>query len=367
MHPKSAMPSSVLSAPAEEEADPRDRRGRRHRLGCIVLICLCAVLAGARSLTAIGQWATNAPQHTLARLGARLTCPELGVRTAPSAATIRRVLTSLDPAALTRMATAADLAVLIIDGKSVRGSRTRGHQAVHLLAAMTPTGQVAAQIRVADKTSEIPALKEVLDGFDIEGSVISADALRTQTDTAQHLVDERKAHYLLTVKRNQPALFGQVKALPWAQVPTLFTETEGGHGRHERRTVKVLTAPRIAFPHAAQVLRVHRWVKELATGRVRRTYAYVLTSLPAERADADRLAGLARGHWRIEALHHVRDVSFGEDASRVRTGHGPQNMAMLRNLAIPLLTELGHTSVPEAVRWVSYEAFTRPLELLQVP
>lgn len=367
MRSQSAMPSSALSAPAEEEADPRDRRGRRHRLGCIVLICLCAVLCGARSLTAIGQWAHNAPQHTLARLGARTTCPELGMRTAPSAATIRRVLTSLDPATLNRMTTAADLAVLIIDGKSVRGSRTRRSQAVHLLAAMTPTGQVAAQIRVADKTSEIGALQDVLAGLDIEGSVVSADALHTQTDTAQHLVKERKAHYLLTVKRNQPTLFNQVKALPWAHAPALFTETSRGHGRHERRTVKVLTAPRIAFPYACQVLRVHRWVKEVATGRVRRTYAYVITSLPAEQAGAARLAGLVRGHWRIEALHHVRDVSFGEDSSRVRTGHGPQNMAMLRNLTIPLLTELGMTSIPEAVRWVSYETFTRPLELLQIP
>lgn len=146
----------------------------------------------------------------------------------------------------------------------------------------------------------------------------------------------------MPVKRNQPTLFGQVKALPWPQAPTLFTETGRGHGRTERRTVKVLTAPRIAFPHAAQVLRVHRWVKEVATGRVRRTYAYVITSLTAERADAARLAGLVRGHWRIKALHHARDVSFGEDASRVRTGHGPQNMAMLHNLVIPLLTELGH-------------------------
>lgn len=126
----------------------------------------------------------------------------------------------------------------------------------------------------------------------------------------------------------------------------------------------MLTAPRIAFPHARQVLRVHRWVKEEATAKVRRTYAYVITRLPAERADAARLAGLVRGHWRIEALHHVRDVSFGEDASRVRTGHGPQNMAMLRNLVIPLLAELGHTSIPEAVRWVPYEAFSRPLGLL---
>ena len=238
---------------------------------------------------------------------------------------------------------------------------------MHLLAAMTPTGHVAAQIRVANKTSEIPALKDLLADLDIEGSVVSADALHTQTETAHHLVTERKAHYVLTAKRNQPTLFAQVKALPWAQAPTLFTETERGHGRAETRTVKVLTAPRIAFPHARQVLRVHRWVKELATGKVRRTYAYVVTSLSVEQVGAQRLAGLVRGHWRIEALHHVRDVSFSEDASRVRTGQGPQNMAMLRNLAIPLLTELGMTSIPEAIRWVSYEAFIRPLELLRIP
>lgn len=111
---------------------------------------------------------------------------------------------------------------------------------------------------------------------------------------------------------------------------------------------------------------MHRWVKEVATGKVRRTYAYLITSLPAQQAGAARLAGLVRGHWRIEALHHVRDASFGEDASRVRTGHGAQNMAMLRNLAIPLLSELGMSSIPEVVRWVSYETFTRPLELLQI-
>lgn len=367
MRSQSATPSPALCAPTSEEADPRHRRGRRHQLGCIVLIALCAVLAGARSLTAIGQWAANAPQHTLARLGARTTCPALGIRRPPSPATIRRVLTGLDPGALTRMITAADLAVLVVDGKCVRGSRTRRDKAVHLLAAMTPAGHVAAQVRVADKTSQIDALAGLLQGLDIEGSVISADALHTQTDTAKHLVAERKAHYVLTAKANQPTLFAQVKALPWGQAPTLFSTSERGHGRCETRTVKVLTAPKIAFPYAKQVLRVHRWVKDLATGRVRRTYAYVVTSLSAEQAGPERLAGLVRGHWRIEALHHVRDVSFGEDASRVRTGHGPQNMAMLRNLAIPLLAGLGMSSIPEAVRWVSYEAFTRPLGLLRIP
>lgn len=92
---------------------------------------------------------------------------------------------------------------------------------------------------------------------------------------------------------------------------------------------------------------MHRWVREVGTGKVTRTYAYLVTSLPAERIGAAALAGLVRSHWRIEARHHVRDVSFGEYASRVRTGNGPQ-------------------SIPEAYRWVGYDCFTRPLDLLGV-
>ncbi len=107
-------------APAGWGCDPRDRRGRRHPLGCILLSALCAVVAGARCLEAVGQWATNAPQPTPTRLGARTTSPALGLRQAPSPATIRRVLTALDPAVLLRHSAVEDAAVLIVDGKSLR-------------------------------------------------------------------------------------------------------------------------------------------------------------------------------------------------------------------------------------------------------
>ncbi|CAM3803565.1 ISAs1 family transposase [Nocardiopsis rhodophaea] len=277
------------------------------------------------------------------------------------------MLTSAEPALLCSLNTAGDLAVLIVDGNAARGSRTPTTQAAHLLAAMTPAGHVAVQVRVADKASEIAALKDALAGVGITGCLVSADALHTQADTEKYLAGERRAHYLFTVKANQPTLFAQVKALPWAQAPVLHTEGDRGHGRAEVRTTKVLTATGIAFPHAVQALRVHRWVREAATGKVTRTYAYLVTSLSAEQAGAHRLARLVRCHWRIEALHHIRDVSFGEDTSRVRTGHGPLNMAMLRNLAIPILAGLGHASIPEAYRWVGYECFTRPLDLLGLP
>ncbi|TQN33210.1 DDE family transposase [Haloactinospora alba] len=365
------MPSSALAASATpilpaEDSDPRDRRGRRHPLSCVILTGLCAVLAGARCLAAIGQWAANAPQHTLARLGARITDPALGTRQAPSPATIRRVLTALDPQTLTRLHTAEEIAVLVMDGKSLRGSATRTAAAAHLLQAMTPAGRTVAQVRVDDKASEMAAVADLLADVDITGCVISADALHTQLGTARWLV-ARGAEYLLTVKANQPTLLSQAKALPWAQAPVLEAAREHAHGRVEVRTAKVLTAPRIAFPHARQVMRIHRWVRESCTGRVRRSYAYLVTSLPAESVTAAELASLVRGHWGIEARHHIRDVSLGEDASRVRTGNAPQNMALLRDVAIGVLAGLGFASIPAAYRWVSYECFTRPLDLLRLP
>ncbi|WP_051415634.1 phytanoyl-CoA dioxygenase family protein [Nocardiopsis sp. CNT312] len=155
-----------------------------------------------------------------------------------------------------------------------------------------------------------------------EGALCVLPGSHTRTDTAKHLVAERKAPCVLTAKANQPTLFAQVKALPWVQEPTLFPTAERGHVRYETKAVRVLTTPKTAFAYTKKVLRAHRWVKDLATGRVRRTYAYVVTSLSAAQAGPERLAGLVRGHGRIEALHHVWDVSLGEDASRVRAGDG---------------------------------------------
>lgn len=166
-------------------------------------------------------------------------------------------------------------------------------------------------------------------------------------------------------RQDQPlTLFKQVKELPWAQAPLLFTKTSRAHGREERRTVKVLSAPGVAFAHAKQVLRVTGGSKSALRERcgapTPTCSPTLLLSRPTPTASGSGAGPLAdRG-----AAHHVRDLSFGEDASRVRSGHGAQNMAMLRNLAIPLLARLEWSSVPAAVRWVPYEALTRPLDLI---
>jgi len=197
-----------------------------------------------------------------------------------------------------------------------------------------------------------------------EWTVVTADALHTQRATARYLTEQCGADYILTVKRNQPSLFDQVKRLPWAQAPTGDTDRHRAHGRAETRTVKALSIEGLGFPYAAQAVRIRRHVTDLRTGKVSWTCAYAVTSLGAEQAGAARLGALVRGHWAIEVLHHVRDTTFAEDACKVRSGHGPANLATLRSLAALLLSALGRPTIPDAIRWVSYACFTRPLDLI---
>ncbi|WP_324603877.1 MULTISPECIES: ISAs1 family transposase [unclassified Streptomyces] len=184
-------------------ADPRSRRGKRHPFVAVLLVACSAVTAGAQSFAAIGQWAKNAPQDVLTLLGAR-TATALGVRVAPSAATIRRVILHTCPGGL------ADLLgcepdgsqTVAVDGKSARGSRHGTTPAAHLLAAMTGGGQSVTRLRVPDKTNEITCFAALLKPFDLTGTTVTADALHTQRDHARFLVEGKKAHYAFTVKKN---------------------------------------------------------------------------------------------------------------------------------------------------------------------
>jgi predicted transposase YbfD/YdcC len=167
-------------------------------------------------------------------------------------------------------------------------------------------------------------------------------------------VTSKQAHYLFCVKANQPTLLARCARLPWHHVPVLDRTRDRGHGRIELRTLKAVTVHHFEFPHTAQVLQVTRKTRDLRDGNVRRwrtVVVYAITSLAFAQASPARLADLLRGHWAIEnGLHYVRDVTFAEDASRVRTGTAPQVMACLRNLIIGVLCRAGPVNLAAALR-----------------
>ena len=309
-------------------ADPRHRRGVRHRLAVILGLAVCAVLAGARSFSAIAEWAADADQDTLRALGVN--------GAVPSESTVRRVLQRLDADAFDHLAGAwaqrrttpgpGGRRVIAVDGKTLRGSGQGDQDSRHLLAAFDHAhGVVLGQVDVAAKTNEIPMFSTLLDRAGIGDAVITADALHAQRSHAGYLAG-RGAHYLLIVKRNQPGLHAQLTALPWRDVPVAYTKAERGHGRTERRTLKITAvAAGLAFPRAAQAIRITR--RRKVKGKWSAETCYAVTSLTVTQASPAQLAAIIRGHWGIEdRLHWVRDMDFDEDRSQVRTASGPRIM-----------------------------------------
>jgi predicted transposase YbfD/YdcC len=363
--------------------DPRCRRGVRHRLVAVLAVAVCAVLAGARSFTAIGEWAADAPPGVLAALGVR--ADPWRVLRPPDEATVRRVLTDIDGDALDaaiggwlRRLTPPPPAPVVepptprqawpavaVDGKTLCGSGPQGEQ-VHLLAVMDHASRaVLGQVQVDGKSNEITAFRPLLDPVDLTRHVVTADAMHTQREHVDYLVTVKHAAYICVVKRNQPNLHKQLKALPWRQIPAAGHTREQGHGRDEIRRLQAITVAGLPFPHAVQAIRVTRRTKPLGSKRWRTVTVYAVTNLTGLQASPEHLAGYIRGHWSIETLHHIRDVTYAEDASQVRTGNAPRTMASLRNLAIGILRHRGWTNTAQALRHHARDPW-RPLTALGI-
>ena len=344
--------------------DPRDPRGVRHPLGVILAVGVGAVLAGARSFAAIGEWAADQSGEVIAALGG-------GGANRPTESTIRRAFTRLDADVLdrvlgvfmwTRTAVVAGRRVIALDGKTVRGARSAQTVAPHLVAAFDHTsGAVLGQVAVAAKSNEIPAVRDLLACFDLAGAVVTVDAMHTQSDTATAITGAG-GDYVFTVKKNQPGLYAASKNLPWKDVPGHRVSTTG-HGRRVTRTIKVVDAPtRVDFPGAVQVAQVRRTVTRGGTKTVE--VVYLITSADHHAAPPATLADWVQGHWGIEnQLHWVRDVTYDEDRSQVRTGNAPRVMASVRNTAISLLRLDGWTNIAEATRHHARDP-ERPVTLL---
>jgi predicted transposase YbfD/YdcC len=343
--------------------DPRHPRGVRHKLAAILAVGLAAVLSGSRSFAAIGEWAADVGPGVLSDLGV--------VGRAPSEATIRRAFTAIDGDRLdkligawmrTRVGLLAGRHVIAIDGKTVRGAKAAGSIAPHLVAALDHTvGVVLGQVQVALKSNEIPALRTLLDAFDLVNRVITADAMHTQTATATYIVG-RGGQYVFTVKANQPNLYRRCKALPWGKLRAT-SSVDRTHGRRVRRTIKVAAAPEILdFPHAVQVAQLRR--TRTINGQKSVELVYIITSMTTVEATPTQIATWVQGHWGIEnKLHWVRDVVYDEDHSTVRTANAPRVMATLRSTAISLIRLTGTNAIAKTTRHHARDP-ARPAKLL---
>jgi len=387
---------SALVARLSKVPDLRRRRGRRHPLVVVLALAACATLVvGGDSVTAIWQWAARASQDKLGRLKARRN-PLTGRFLVPSERTFRRVLANLDAAALDAAigGWAADVArgavpapvvpatpgppergqrrtvqrtiehpapdgllpAAAVDGKALRGARTPEGGRVFLVAAIDHTsGAVLGQRQVGDKRGEGAAARDLLTGLRTPAMVWTLDALHTTKATARLITKDLHGHYILIVKGNQPIARAAAAALlsgpdtDW--VATTAVEDDRGHGRVERRTIRVAPADDALFPGAVQAFRLRRDTGGLDGVWTGKEIVYGITSLPADLAGPAQLNHYERRHWVVEdRLHWVRDVSFREDASQMRTGTAPRALAAFRNLAISALRLAGRANIAHARR-----------------
>jgi len=345
----------------ESLVDPRGRQGQEHTFLSIVLIAILATIGGANGWEDIELYGESHQDWLETFLDLRN-----GV---PHADTYRRVFERINPEALqqcflgwvNQVVESTGAQVIPIDGKTVKGSydREKKQSALHLVSAWASEHRMMlAQVKVDSKSNEITAIPALLKLLDITGCIITIDAMGTQTAIAQQIVDQQ-ADYVLSLKANHPTLYAQVQAWFEAAQATDFAgiefsydqRVESGHHRREHRQIWVVPAtaiPELYQPTAwaglqslVMVIRVrHLWNKTT------REVQFYLTSLSC---NALKIAQAIRTHWGIEnQLHWVLDVTFGEDASRIRTGHSPENFALMRRMAISLLNQ--ETSTQRSLR-----------------
>jgi predicted transposase YbfD/YdcC len=199
------------------------------------------------------------------------------------------------------------------------------------------------------------AARDLLTGLNVPGMVWTLDALHTTKATARLITGELHGHYVLIIKGNQPIARATAAVLlagpdtDWAE--TMAVEDDRGHGRVERRTIRVAPADHTLFPAAAQAFRLRRDVGGLDGVWDHKEIVYGITSLPADLAGPTHLNHYERRHWVVEnRLHWVRDVTFHEDHSQLRTGTAPRALATFRNLAVSAIRLAGRANIAHARR-----------------
>jgi len=353
------------------------------------------LVAGNDSVTAIRQWSARAPQDVLHRLGARY-YPWRGRYVVPSERTFRRVLSALDgdaldaatcgyatdvvrghaPApviptaedepvereqrraatrAITHPRPAGLLSAAAIDGKLLHGTRTATGQ-VFLVAAVThDRAVVLGQRQVPDKRGESTVIADLLTPLDVAGMMLTLDALHTTKKTARLITGPLNAHYTLILKGNQPLALQAAQALLSGTdtefIDSMDVDEDRGHGRTERRTLRVAPCDDTVIPGARQVFRLRRDTGGLDGVRTSKEIIHGIVSVDADQAGPEHLNHYARGHWAVEnRLHWTRDVTFHEDDSQLRTGTAPRAIANCRNLSLNTCRLAGRANIAYARR-----------------
>lgn len=210
------------------------------------------------------------------------------------------------------------------------------------------------------RTNEIKMAIPLLEAIDIKGREITADALLTQRALARYLVKERQAHYHFTVKKNQPGLLEDITFFfQDRQEPDFVEYTPPDHGRIETRKIWTTTELNtyLNFPYVGQAFVIERESIQKKTGQYTCEIAYGLTSRTPELADPQRVLRSNRGHWCIEnSCHYILDWNYDEDRSRIRKGHGPENISRLRRFAIGVIKSKGARSVAQKMRELTRNA-----------
>jgi predicted transposase YbfD/YdcC len=353
---EAAMPKKPLEAIEEhfsKVTDPRVDRTKEHQLMDMIAIAICAVICGAEGWTDIENFG-NSKIHWLKTF---LELPN-GI---PSHDTFGRVFSKLDAQEFQRafyewVWAVNDLLqgqIINIDGKCLRGSDDQrlGKRAIYMVSAWAAENEIVlGQRKVDEKSNEITAIPELLKVLSLSGCIVTIDAMGTQTHIAKTIV-QAEADYVLSVKENQGQLYEDILTLFAVDQAQDFKyasyeykqETNKGHGRIEVRECFSTSNPAYlqlirhrqewhGLQSIAMVIGT-RIIGEQVTKHVR----YYISSLPS---DAERLLHAVRTHWAIEnQLHWVLDVALNEDHSRVRKDHAPENLAVLRHIALNLLKQ----------------------------
>jgi predicted transposase YbfD/YdcC len=332
-----------------ELPDPRMNRTKLHLLGDILTITICAVICGAEGWVQVAQFGRCKRKW----FETFLALPN-GIA---SHDTFGRVFAKLDPMAfeacflkwIADLATASQGRLIAIDGKTVRRSLdiAHGKAAIHMVSAWCAANHlVLGQVATDAKSNEITAIPELLKLLDLQGSVVTIDAIGCQKKIAAQIVDQG-GDYVLQLKGNQGGLHDETALLfdqclrddclgiPYTHAAT----TNGGHGRVEQRRIWVTPetgwfAERGKWKNLRSLVRVE--ARRTVNGKTSVEYRYYISSLTAE--DPARMLALIRGHWGIEnSLHWSLDIAFREDDCRIRRGHAAENFSRLNRIALNLL------------------------------